>query len=297
VGHWATKADGRSPRNWQRPNLAAKAAYRLFSTAPRGPAERDAEAKLAEKLTPLFDTAATSRIGTPDTFIQSYLWRTDQPEFLNNPRGRVLLVHGWTGQAMIMGLFVRPLMQAGFDVVAIDLPAHGRSGGRVLNMLIGARALIAAADRLGPFTGIVTHSFGGQVAALATEGGPPIGRGLTVERAVTVACPHSLRRLTRDFGQVFELPDDMQERLEAKISDAAGRSIESVSVGNLWAKAGTRVLAIHDELDDEVPYSEAQAIASAARNVTLMPISGLGHRRIIVASAVVRPAVRFLTGT
>jgi fermentation-respiration switch protein FrsA (DUF1100 family) len=54
------------------------------------------------------------------------------------------------------------------------------------------------------------------------------------------------------------------------------------------------VLAIHDELDEEVPYSEAEAVAAAAPNVTLMPFAGLGHRRIIVTSAVIRAAIKFL---
>jgi pimeloyl-ACP methyl ester carboxylesterase len=270
--------------------LAAKAAFNQFSTPPRGSAELDAETKLHEKLGPLLLQAEEIRLGTPDAFIQTYLWRTDQAR----SRGRVLLIHGWTGQALIMGLFVRPLLQAGFDVVALDQPAHGRSAGRLLNMPIGARAVLATADRLGPFTGIITHSFGGQVAALALEGGPPIGRRFTADRLVTVACPHSLQRLTRNFGQGFNFPADLQQRFEARISDAAGRPIETVNTGTMLAVAGLPVLAIHDELDEDVPYSEAEAIAAACPNVTLMPMAGLGHRRIIVTSAVIRAAIKFL---
>jgi fermentation-respiration switch protein FrsA (DUF1100 family) len=287
VTHWIAGSEG---GGWTAPRLAAKAAFNQFSTPPRGPAELDAETKLHEKLAPLLEQAEARRVGTPDAFIQTYLWRTDQAR----SRGRVLLVHGWTGQALIMGLFVRPLLQAGFDVVAIDQPAHGRSTGRLLNMPIGARAVLAAADHLGPFTGVVTHSFGGQVVALALEGGPPIGRRFGIDRLVTVACPHSLQRLTRNFGRGFEFPDDLQSRFEARISDAAGRPIETVNTGALLAVAAIPVLAIHDKLDDEVPYSEAEAIAAAAPGVTLMPFAGLGHRRIIVTSAVIRAAIKFL---
>jgi pimeloyl-ACP methyl ester carboxylesterase len=287
VTHWiAGSEDG----GWTAPHLAAKAAFNQFSTPPRGPTELDAETKLHEKLDPLLDQAELTRLGTPDAFIQTYLWRSDTAP----SRGRVLLIHGWTGQALIMGLFVRPLLQAGFDVVALDQPAHGRSTGRLLNMPIGARAVLATADRHGPFSGVVTHSFGGQVAALALEGGPPIGRRFIADRLVTVACPHSLQRLTRNFGRGFKFPADLQTRFEARISEAAGRPIETVNTGNMLAVAGLPVLAIHDERDDEVPYSEAEAIAAAAPNVTLMPLAGLGHRRIIVTSAVIRTAIRFL---
>jgi pimeloyl-ACP methyl ester carboxylesterase len=270
--------------------LAAKAAFHQFSTPPRGANELDAEVKLSEKLGPLLGQAEATRIGTPDAIIQTYLWRTEQV----TSRGRVLLIHGWTGQALIMGLFVRPLLQAGFDVVAFDQPAHGRSTGLRLNMPIGARAVLAVADQCGPFTGVMTHSFGGQVAALALEGGPPIGRRFMADRLVTVACPHSLQRLTRNFGQGFKFSADLQARFEDRISAAAGRPIETVNTGQMLAVAGMPVLAIHDELDDEVPFTEAQAIAASAPNVTLVPFAGLGHRRIIVTSAVIRAAIKFL---
>ena len=287
VTHWIAGSDD---SGWTAPHLAAKAAFNQFSTPPRGPAELEAETKLHGKLGPLRAEAEATRIGTPDAFVQAYRWRTAQAANC----GRVLLIHGWTGQALIMGLFVRPLMQAGFDVVAIDQPAHGQSTGRLLNMPIGARAVLATADRLGPFTGVITHSFGGQVAALALEGGPPIGRRFTADRLVTVACPNSLQRLTQNFGRGCNFPADLQTTFEARISAAAGRPVETVKTGNMLAVAGLPVLAIHDELDDEVPFTEAEAIAAAAPNVTLMPMAGLGHRRIIVTSAVIRAAIKFL---
>jgi pimeloyl-ACP methyl ester carboxylesterase len=292
VTHWIAGPSiaGTEGAGWTAPRLAAKAAYNQFSTPPRGTAERDAEMKLHEKLGPLLDLAEALRIGTPDAFIQTYLWRTE----IAANRGRVLLIHGWTGQSLIMGLFVRPLLQAGFDVVAFDQPAHGRSTGQQLNMPIGARAVLAVAHRLGPFTGVITHSFGGQVAALALEGGPPIGHRFQTDRLVTVACPNSLQRLTGNFGRDFGFTADLQGRFEARISDAAGRPIETIKTGDMLAVVGVPVLVVHDERDDEVPYSEALAIAAVCPHVTLMPFAGLGHRRIIVTSAVVRAAIKFL---
>jgi pimeloyl-ACP methyl ester carboxylesterase len=293
VTHCIPNTSGPGGSGWTAPRLAAKAAFKLFSTPPRGASERDAETKLHEKLGTLLDDAQPHRIGTPDAFIQAYLWRTST----SPPRGRVLLVHGWTGQALIMGLFVQPLLRAGFEVVAIDLPGHGRSGGRLLNMPIGARALLATADRLGPFDGIVTHSFGGQVAALALEGGPPIGRAIKTGRLVTIAAPNSLQRLARNFGRDLRYPTDLQAQFEARISAAAERPIETINTGVLLATAGCPVLAIHDTQDEEVPFAEAETMAAACPAVKVLAMTGLGHRRIIVTSAVIRAAVKRLTET
>jgi pimeloyl-ACP methyl ester carboxylesterase len=53
-----------------------------------------------------------------------------------------------------MLMFVKPLLDAGFDCVAFDLPAHGQSTGHHLNLPMGADAVLAVSDALGAFSGI-----------------------------------------------------------------------------------------------------------------------------------------------
>ena len=275
------------------PPLAGKAAYYLFCLPPRITAGDPARARLTEKLGPLRNDALPFRIANPDATIQAYLWRTTKAP----ARGRVLLVHGWTAEALIMGLFVKPLRDAGFDVVALDLPAHGTSTGRLLNMPIGARAVLAVADRLGAFTGIVTHSFGGPISALAIEGGSPIGRKIDVDKLVLISSPHSIAKTARDFGDGFAFSDDLQQRLGAEVTRAAGRRIEAIKIGDMLATAGKPALIIHDTEDDRVPFTEAEAIvASAGGHATLMQTTGLGHEWIVIMPSIVRAAVRFLAG-
>ncbi len=274
------------------PRLASRAAYRLFCSPPRGVPATAGEARLAEKLQPLVDSASAHRIATPDATIQAYLWTTTQPA----SRGRVLLLHGWTAQAIVMGMFVKPLRDAGFDVVAIDLPAHGRSTGRVLNMPIGARAVLAVADALGPFTGLVSHSFGGPIAALAIEGGSPLDRRLSLDRIVLVASPHALTRVTRGFGDALSFTPSMQAGFNAIITNAARRPIETINTGDFLNTSGLPALIVHDVDDADVPYADAEAIVAAAPRATLMPVKGMGHRAIVIAPIVVRASVRFLAG-
>lgn len=275
------------------PPLAGKAAYYLFCLPPRITAGDPTRARLTEKLSPISDDAEPSRIDSPYATIQAYLWRTPKAQ----AKGRVLLVHGWTAEALIMALFVKPLRDAGFDVVALDLPAHGKSTGRLLNMPIGARAVLAVADKLGPFTGIVTHSFGGAVAALAVEGGSPIHRKIDLDRLVLIASPHSIARSARDFGNGFAFTENLQDRLGAEVTRAAGRPIEAINIGDMLATVAKPALIIHDTDDERVPFSEAEAIAAAAQgHATLMQTKGLGHERIVIMPNIVRAAVRFLAG-
>ncbi len=273
------------------PPLAGKAAYVAFCLPPRIAARDPGRSRLTEKLGPLRDEAEAATVATQDGHVQTYLWRTAKTP----AKGRVLLVHGWTAESLIMGLFVKPLRDAGFDVVALDLPAHGSSSGRMLNMPIGARAILAAAEKLGPFTGIITHSFGGAVAALAVEGGSPIHRKTEVDKLVLIASPHSISKAARDFGDGFAFSEALQQRLGEQVTMAAGRPISAINIGDMLAGVGKPVLVIHDTEDERVPFSEAEALVAGARgHAALMQTKGLGHERIVVMPNVVRAAVRFL---
>jgi pimeloyl-ACP methyl ester carboxylesterase len=263
----------------------------MFCTPPRGALAGAEEARLIEKLGPILDTAEGLRIHTPDAEVQAYRWRTPaEPS-----RGRVLLLHGWTGRALIMALFVKPLRAAGFEVIAVDLPAHGRSTSRILNMPIGARTVQALADAMGDFDAIIAHSFGGPIAALAVEGGSPIRRRLIVPRLVFIAAPHALSILTRDFGDGLGFDERLHRRLADEVSAAAGRPLETINTGDLAAAAGVACLVIHDRDDDQVPFSQAEAIVAAmGGRAQLLATTGLGHRRIVVMPNVIRAAVRFV---
>ncbi len=287
IGSWGFRVGGRIA-----PTLAGKLAYVAFCLPPRVARHDAARSRLTEKLGPLRDEAEAHTISTASGTVQSYLWRTTK----SARRGRVLLVHGWTAESVVMALFVKPLRDAGFDVVAVDLPAHGRSSGRMLNMPIGALAILAVADALGPFTGMVTHSFGGAVAALAVEGGSPIHRKTSVDKLVLIASPHSISKAARDFGAGFDFSDAMQRRLGDEVTRAAGRPIEAINIGDMLGGVARPVLVVHDTDDERVPFSEAEALVAGARgHAKLMSTKGLGHERIVVMPNVVRAAVRFFS--
>lgn len=273
------------------PRRAGQLAFDLFCKPPSARHRSAAETRALETLSANLASAVARRIETPDGEVQTHLWRTTEQDC----RGRVLLVHGWTAEARVMTLFVAPLLRAGFDVAALDLPAHGASGGKRLNMPIGARAVLAAGEVLGPFYGVVAHSFGGLATALAAEGGTPIHRRLPVQRLVLISTPHSVTRLTEEFAAKFGFSTAVTIALQEEVTRAAGRSVHGITTGGLLKIAGVPTLIIHDDDDDIVPPSDAPAIA-AMSGATLLTTKGLGHRRIIVMPAAVRASIRFLKG-
>lgn len=277
------------------PGPAGRLAFKVFCTPPRRGTPTPGEAKIAARMSALMANAVAHDVDYADGRVRAYLW----PAASGGPaRGRVLLVHGWSGRAMVMGAFAGPIRAAGWDVAAFDLPAHGDSTGQRLNLALGARALQAVADQLGPFEAAITHSFGGPVTLLAAEGGPPLAGPTPFSRLVIISAPNELEAITRQFGRSVGLSALAQAAMEAEVERIARRPIAAFRCDAFLATTGLPALVIHDADDAEVALANGKAIAAAGPPGTrLMRTARLGHRRIIFAPAVVKAAVDFISGS
>jgi pimeloyl-ACP methyl ester carboxylesterase len=207
----------------------------------------------------------------------------------------VLVLHGWRSRAAHMSGYIAGLVQGGFRVIALDLPGHGESSGRRLNMANAVASVHAADQWFGPFSAMVGHSFGGAVAANAIVGSvkdiPPVAAG----RLVTVSAPSSMPAIFREFGQFLRLGTRTQTALAARVLKITGRPLEEFVIARQLAEHPLPALVIHAPDDKEVPASEAESMAKAGPHVTLYWAPGLGHRRILSDCGVTGRIVEFLT--
>jgi len=210
--------------------------------------------------------------------------------------GTVALIHGWGGEAAVMAGFIDPLTKSGFDVVLVDLPAHGQSPGEVLHMPMGVAALAAVYDRTGPWHGIVAHSFGGVVAVSALSGLVNGIRHIRVDKIALIAAPNSVPRLFEDFGRQFRLSARAMDRLKSNGSRLSGTSIDAFVAGDILRRAGIPAQVFHAPDDEEVAFEEAQAIAANCPRATLQIVPGAGHRRILYARETIRGVSNFFAG-
>lgn len=273
------------------PRAVGRLAFRLFCTPPRRRRLNPGEERMAQRMAPLLARAERRMVAFDGGRVAAYAWRTEA----GPARGRVLLVHGWSGRALVMMAFVEPLLREGLDVAALDLPGHGDSEGRLLSLPLGARSVQAVAAALGGVTGVVAHSFGGPVSALAAEGGPPLTAAMPVERIVLIASPNSMGTVTRRFSDRIGLTERSRAALETEIRRVARRPAEAFVVGEFLARLGKPALIIHDADDRDVPHVRAEEIvATAPASARLMTTTRVGHRRIVLAPKVIRAAARFL---
>jgi pimeloyl-ACP methyl ester carboxylesterase len=203
----------------------------------------------------------------------------------------VLLHHGWNGRAAHMAAFVRPLVAAGYSVVAYDAPAHGESDGHITAMPEMARIIREVAFRLGGLHAVVAHSLGGAALLYA------IRRGLRVERAVLVASPSDLRGFIDLFGEHIGLPQRTREGMARQTAFWFEIDWPQMQVG-YWAESPLPpLLVVHDRNDRVVPWEHGERIRSVCHGAQLITTEGLGHRRIRRDEEVVRRAVGFVTET
>lgn len=273
------------------PRTTGRIALGLFRRPfdPMGPNPR--KAQVIETGRAHFAKAESHRIRHGKGHVQAYRFRPDPAR----DRGETIgLVHGWANQAFFMRAFVDGLTEAGFRVVALDLPAHGDSTGSETDPLDSARALQAVAAALGPFDGLVGYSFGGAVAAFAAEGRPPLGAGLAVKRLAFVSAPDAIVDITRRFGAMTGLGKAAQSAFEHVLTKRAGRPVDDLKVSGIIARLGLPTLVVHARDDREIPFGDAEALAQASATTRFMPVDGLGHRRILYAPEVVSAVADFM---
>lgn len=270
------------------PGAVGRLAFRLFCT-PVGHARVDALKPVIARALAQFADGQTRLVPHAAGYA-----RVTRFEPAGMSRGTVLLVHGWTGQALFMAGFVRPLIEAGFTVLAMDLPGHGGSSGRELNFPLAIEAIEAVTRGHLPLAGIIGHSFGGAVAISAVAGGVATVAPLAARRIVTVAAPDDMAHYGRLFTATLGLTRRGHLAFERSVLAIAGRPMASFSSGAYLRDLKVPTLVIHAPDDKEIPFSDAEAMAAAGDHVSLQAAPGLGHRRILMSSLVQESAAAFI---
>ena len=182
------------------------------------------------------------------------------------------------------------LAARGWSVTVFDMPAHGRSTGRTTTLVEMAEAVADVARATGAPHAVVGHSLGAAAAVLALRDGLPSSSAALL---APVAEPWLfVRRLSDLLG----FSEARGRGLIAAIERRAGVGIENIDGAEAARALETRALILHDPADRQVPFSHAEALASAWRGSVLHPVRGMGHRRVLYEADAVRRVVQHLIG-
>ena len=204
---------------------------------------------------------------------------------------KVLLMHGWGGARAQMTGFVRPLLEAGYQVVSYDQPAHGESDGTLTNILEITPTMELVTNREGNFEAIIAHSFGTLVVsyALAYRNFP------APSRLVYLGAFNRLMDSLPRFQALSGLPDDVVGELRNMIYENFGKDVlDAIDNETMIRKIDISALMFHDTTDRVTPIEDSRAIASAWKSARLIETTALDHRGALQSPLVFEQVLKFL---
>lgn len=192
-----------------------------------------------------------------------------------------VLIHGWAGRAADWRHLAGDLIEAGWRVVAPDLPAHGATAGTTTDAFALGDAAAAVLRHERP-AAVIAHSMGFPITLLALERGAPPPASL-----ITLAPGRRMLRALERFSEQARLAPALVDELHQANQQRFGADVWDVlDVDRVVGDLTPRGLVVHDGDDEDVPVTDGEHIATHWPGATFVRTDGLGHRRILRDAAV-----------
>jgi pimeloyl-ACP methyl ester carboxylesterase len=254
---------------------AAERAMRLFCT----PQYRN-----RKKLPHIFEIAEKIHFNFEDSIIRGYRWNRSADK-------KALIMHGFESSVINFDRYIKPLINKGYEVLAFDAPAHGRSTGKMINILMYRDLIFHINKTYGPVNAFIAHSMGGLALSLALE-----EMKHDEEHKVVLIAPASETTTAADtFLRFLKLDKSLREEFHNLIEQMGGHPPEWFSVARASENIKAQVLFLQDKEDDMTPFKDVEPIIRKnLPNFRFMITEGLGHRRIYRDNKVSRAIIDFL---
>ena len=254
---------------------AAAKAFELFCT----PQKRN-----LKKPPRIFGEAEPLELKVEGLTVRGWRW--------NHPAApKALIIHGFESSVVNFDRYIRPLIRKGYEVLAFDAPAHGRSGGKQISAPLFRKTIREICRNYGPVRAFLAHSFGGLAVSLALEE----MNHSSDTRLVLVAPATETTTAIDSFFRMLQLDPAVRREFDRLIIRKGGVSPAWYSIRRAMKHIRAEVLWVHDEEDETTPLADALKVREENHpNIRFVITRGLGHRRIYRDNKVTREIVDFL---
>lgn len=256
---------------------AARKAMQLFCT----PQHRN-----RKKLPPVFENSEKINFLFEGHYIQGYRW--------NHPAEKKLLIlHGFESSVINFDRYIMPLTKAGYEVLAFDAPAHGRSSGKQINVLLYKNFILHIIKQYGPVANFIAHSFGGLALSLVLEE----VQHTEETKIVLIAPAAETATAINSFFSILKLNGSVRKEFDKLIETMSGHKPEWFSIARIAGKLKAKTLWLQDKDDLMTPLSDvAPVLQKNYPNFQFIISEGLGHRRIYRDNNSFKAIMRFFNG-
>jgi pimeloyl-ACP methyl ester carboxylesterase len=259
------------------PRKAAVKAFRFFCTPQQ---------RATKKGSALFEGGEHLSFRLDKHIVRGHRWTPDE-----TPLKRVLIAHGFESASRNFEAYIGLLLKKGYEVVAFDAPAHGKSGGRRMILTDYAKMLRTIEQGYGPFQAYMGHSLGGLALSLFLENHPH--RRET--RLVLVAPAVETTVAVAAFTEVLHLSPEVSAEMDEYVQEISGHNFSWYSLRRALNQIRASVLYLQDEDDRVTPLKDALLVRQDGhRNIQWVITKGLGHRKIYKDPEIMNRIVDFL---
>ena len=260
------------------PKTTAQYAYKIFAT-PRWRAKHT-------RTDAVIDSAKVSDFPFREFTVKIYEWGQEGDPI-------ILLAHGWESRGTALRMYVKPLLEAGYRIVAYDAISHGDSTGERNNLSTNGKTIAAIINHYKGIYGAIGHSFGCSSTVYALQ---YVDNCISIEKLVFLAVPHKTKKIMDSYLKVFKVPDSVKKTFYEMIETINGRKVDEIDTASAYphVKVG-ELLLIHDRFDDITSLDAAENVVNQWDNARLLITEGYGHFRIAKNPDVIKRIVAFFS--
>lgn len=237
-----------------------------------------------KKLPKIFLEAELVRFSFHNYHIQGYRWNASSDK-------KILILHGFESSVVNFDHYVRPLIREDYCVLAFDAPAHGRSSGKVVNVLAYKEFIDHINKKYGPVKNFIAHSFGGLALCLTVEK----WKHDDTYKLVLIAPAAETTTAIDSFFDLLQLDKRVRSGFDNIIKENSGYSPEWFSVSRACNHMKAQLLICQDKDDALTPLRDLQGLMNKGfPNIHFYITEGLGHRRIYRDNKVFKVILDFL---
>lgn len=237
-------------------DYAANKALHLFSIPRKG--------KLNDSQKRFLNSAKKEILTFEGLDIATYQWKGNKTT--------ILLVHGWESNSARWKNKIKRFINQGFNVVALDAPAHGASGGKLFNALLYSEFINEVTKKHQPEV-IIGHSVGGMASVFFQQK----YQLASVKKMILLGTPSEFEGILKSYIKLLGYNKKIKKSLNKIIFKKFGATPGDFSTSKFSKDIETEGLIIHDVKDTIIPYSDAKLINKSLRNSKLITTKGLGH--------------------
>ncbi len=235
---------------------ASKKAINLFASPRKG--------RYSEEQRGIINTAYFEELNYDNLDIATYRWV--------GKNKTVLLAHGWESNTSRWDYILQGLKDQDYNIIALDAPAHGRSGGKQFNAVLYSEFINRVAQKFQPEV-LIGHSVGGMASVFCMHN----YQLPSIKKMVLLGAPAHFTGVFDRYKSMMGFNNKISTGLDRLVFENFGKPVDYFSAATFSESIAAQGLIIHDKKDKIIPFEDAQLFAKRYKNSELISTTGFGH--------------------